>query len=222
MVVTDILWMAILFLLPGMASFTVYRYVAGYAIDKLYKFIFYSAIWAILDYGLVEIIARLIYGIPFGKYLNVWIMFKYKFADVSVDSILSALITGIVAAYVIGRLMRYVRLNYPGLLRVKLWDYYMNFLWKEKQRVIVYDYKNKYKYVGYIKNFSYFSPQKEIVLQNPEMYSMQENQGESLIKGKNREIYIQLEDTCFSIVNLNETPKNKKGSKKRVFQRISG
>ena len=75
MVVTDILWMVILFLIPGMVSFTVYRYVAGYAIDRLYKFILYSTIWAILAYGIVEVIGYFMYGIPIGNNSDVWIVF---------------------------------------------------------------------------------------------------------------------------------------------------
>lgn len=192
--------MAILFLIPGMGSFTVYRYVAGYAINKLYKFIFYSAIWAILAYGLVEVIAAFVYDIPLGKYLNIWIMFNYKFADISVGTMFKALGAGIIEAFIIGRLMRWIRLNCAGLLHVKLWDYYVNFLCKKNQKVEIYDYKNNYKYVGNIKSFSYFSPQKEIVLQEAKIYSVQEDEGKLL--SKNKEIYIQLEEGRFSIVTV--------------------
>lgn len=40
MMISDIVWMVVLFLIPGMAAFTVYRYIAGYAIDKLYNLFF--------------------------------------------------------------------------------------------------------------------------------------------------------------------------------------
>ena len=210
--------MAILFLIPGMVAFTVYRYVAGYAIDKLYKFIFYSAIWAILAYGIVEVIAAFIYDIPFGKYLNIWIMFNYKFADISVGTMFKASGAGIIEAFIIGHLMRRIRLNCAGLLHVKLWDHYVNLLCKKGQNVEIYDYKNNYKYIGNIKSFSYFSPQKEIVLQEAKIYSMQENEGKLL--SENKEIYIQLEDCCFSIMTLKD--KTKKGKEKEEKEDMGG
>lgn len=217
MVVTDILWMAILFLIPGMASFTVYRHVAGYAIDRLYKFFFYSAIWAILDYGIVEIIAWFIYDIPLGKYQNIWFMFHYKFADISLDLMLWALIAGGIAAWVIGLFMRWVRLYCPGLLYIKLWDYYVNFLWKKQKRVAIYDYKNKYKYVGYIKSFSYFSSRKEVVLHKPEIYALKGEKAILLEKEKVEEIYVQLEDNCFSILALERVCPNPESGEEKVI-----
>lgn len=205
--------MAILFLIPGMVAFTVYRYVAGYAIDKLYKFIFYSAIWAILAYGIVEVIAAFIYDIPFGKYLNIWIMFNYKFADISVGTMFKASGAGIIEAFIIGHLMRRIRLNCAGLLHVKLWDHYVNLLCKKGQNVEIYDYKNNYKYIGNIKSFSYFSPQKEIVLRRAKIYSMQKNDGRPL--SENKEIYIQLEEGRFSIVTVgSKTSESKDNGKK--------
>lgn len=208
MIITDILWMAFLFLIPGMASFTVYRHVAGYAIDKLYKFIFYSAVWSILDYGVVELVfGTLIYGIPFGKYLNVWMMFQYKFMDVPIVVIVRVLASGILIAWALGRTARYLRLHCKGLLYTKLWDYYLNYLWK-KNKVAVYDYKNRCKYIGVIKNFSYFTSRKELVLRDVEMYSftkegkeLKRMEGESCIE----EVYLQLEDSNFAILNLGKS-----------------
>lgn len=213
MIVTDVLWMVILFLIPGMVSFTVYRYVAGYAIDKLYKFILYSTIWAVLAYGIVEVIGYFMYGIPIGNNSDVWIVFGYKFTEIPLRTMFYALAAGSVAAFFIGRLMRWIRLNYAGLLHVKLWDYYVNFLWKEDRKVEIYDYKNNYKYVGNIESFSYFSPQKEIVLRKAKIYSMQENDGKPL--SENKEIYIQLEDSCFSIVTVGKKNGESKDTGKR-------
>lgn len=205
MVITDILWMALLFLIPGMVSFTVYRHLAGYAIDKLYKFIFYSAIWSIFDYVIVEgMVGGIIYQVPFGKYLRVWAMFQYEFAGISIQEILKVLGVGIVVAYFLGRLVRYVRLHTPGLLYIKLWDYYVHTLWKSKSVVIIYDYKNGCRYKGIIKSFSYFTSRKEVVLEKAEVWSFGGKDEVRLTeKGQVPEVYVQLEDGYFSIVRLN-------------------
>ena len=205
--------MVILFLTPGMVSFTVYRYVAGYAIDRLYKFILYSTIWAILAYGIVEVIGYFMYGIPIGNNSDVWIVFGYKFTEIPLRTMFYALAAGSVAAFFIGRLMRRIRLNYAGLLHVKLWDHYVNFLCKKNRKVEIYDYKNNCKYIGYIKSFSYFSPQREIVLRRAKIYSMQKNDGRPL--SENKEIYIQLEEGRFSIVTVgSKTSESKDDGKK--------
>lgn len=210
MMISDIVWIVVLFLIPGMAAFTVYRYIAGYAIDKLYKFIFYSAMWALLSYGITECFMSWFYGIPIGKNLSIWIMFRYKFADVSLGEMVWTLGVGISAGWGGGWAMRRIRLNWPGLLHVKLWDYYVNSLCKEERKVEVYDYKNNCRYVGYIKAFSCFSSRKEIVLKEPEIYSLQ---GKLLTEKQEKtgEIYLQLEDNRFVIVVPGPEGKARKG-----------
>lgn len=166
MIVTDILWMIFLFFVPGIVSFLVYHCIARYPITKAFKFWTYSAMWGFLDYIVYESMMNCMYDIPFGQYLEIWTVFKYKFSVVTPIDTVCVTGLGILLAGIIGIFVYFCKKRCTSDLYARFWmDGRELTEWSDKQVTII-DYKNNCVYCGKIKRHNDFADLKEIVLEN--------------------------------------------------------
>lgn len=203
MIVTDILWMIFLFFVPGIVSFLVYHYVAHYPITKAFKFWTYSAIWGFFDYVVYECLMNHIYDIPFGQYLEIWTVFKYKFSVVTPLNTVYVTILGIALGYIVGKIMCFWKHRHTSDSYARFWkDGCKLKEWAGKQVTII-DYKNDCIYSGEIKSYSYFTDLKEIILENASVKSLQKEQfydKQPANTSLHNLVYLSLEDTRFCII----------------------
>lgn len=166
MVVTEILWLILVFFVPGIISFVVFRHIAGYAINAIYKLIIYTALFGLIDYAIYEfLIGHILYGFEFGTYLPFWEVLSYRYIKADVGLMFWICVFGFFVGLFSGYIVLQVRKVYRPSLHVKLWDNILHSQKLKGRTVIVTDYENNsIRYKGKVKSFSYFSHYREIVL----------------------------------------------------------
>lgn len=164
MVITEALWNILLLFIPGIITFVIFRHVAGYAINAVYKLLIYVAVFGLIDYALIELLLSWIYDFDFGTYLPVWKVLSYQYEKVDIGLISWVSAFGIVFGFISGLIFLAARKRVKSSLHVKLWDHILHREELKNKMVVISDYENGKCYIGKIKNFSYFSHYREIVL----------------------------------------------------------